>query len=290
MKEIQLFLTELKLKGRMSDNTIRSYSLDLNKFEKFYEKKGLSRAADVTSLFLDEYIEELKKSGIADATLARNLVSIKAFLKYLFKAEIISYNLADDITSPKVSHGKLEILTRTQVLSLLEAPDDKSPIGQRDKAILYLLYGAGLRVSELINVKVSDLDMQIGSIEVKTPKQDRVVPFDKKTKSILTSYLNEGRRHLITGAFEELLFVNYKGTMMSRQGVWKMIKKYAHIAGIDGNFSPEIIRHSFAAHMIEKGADTEAVQYMLGQVSPYSMNRYTKGTKDYIRDVYDSTH
>jgi integrase/recombinase XerD len=290
MEEVQKYITELKLEGRMSENTIRSYAVDLNKVASFAHEKGIFSGEELTSDFLAEYIEKLKDEGKSASTIARKIVSIKSFCKYLCGVKKLKYDISENLKSPKVEGKAPEILTRTQIKKLFEMPESNSPKGQRDLAILNLLYATGIKVSELAKLKLEDLDMQIGSIEVRGAKRERMIPFDKATRDVLMSYLNEGRRHLITSTSESLLFVNYKGESISRQGLWKMLRTYAKEAGLDMTITPEMLRHSFAAHMVERGADLDAVQFMMGHVSPSSMKKYAKETKDYIRDVYNSTH
>jgi len=289
MEEIQQFITELKIKGRMSDNTIRSYALDLNMFEAYAAEKNVSAGKEISADLLNAYISQIEE-GKSASTIARTIVSLKGFCRYLVENKIIKFNVSEDLRAPKVSIKAPEILTRTQIKRLFEAANNKSPKGQRDLAILHLLYATGMKVSEAIRINLDDLDIQIGSVEIRDTKKVRVIPFDKETKEILLSYLQEGRRHFITSTSENLLFVNYKGGPMSRQGIWKMIKKYSDAAKLEVTITPEILRHSFAAHMIERGADIDAVQFMMGHVSSSAMKRYERETKDYIRDVYNSTH
>ncbi|WP_035792870.1 tyrosine-type recombinase/integrase [Butyrivibrio sp. AE3006] len=290
MDEISHFITELKLEGRMSENTVRSYQTDLKKFEWYLQDNGLVDILLINEKQLKEYVDSISKQGYSAATLARNIVSLKAFFKTQAKQGRMPYDISENLTAPKVELPKTVILTRKQIELLLSIPDSKSPKGQRDSAMLELMYATGIKVSELIKAKVSDLDMQVGSIECKSDKKDRIIPFDKRTRKALVRYLQDGRRHLIKSNLEELLFVNYQGEPMSRQGVWKIVKRYADYAEIDAQITPESLRHSFAAHLVERGADVDAVQEMLGHVTAASTNRYVKENKNYIRDVYNQTH
>ncbi len=290
MDEIQNFITELKLEGRMSDNTIRSYQTDLKKMFSYMEANGYADMTSVSEKTLGEYVDRIKEKELSPSTIARNIVSIKAFFKSIYKKEMIPYDISENIKAPKVTLPEIAILTRTQIEELLSLPDTKSPKGQRDSAMLELMYATGIKVSEVIGLKVSDLDMQIGNATCRGTKTDRTIPFDKRAKDSLFRYLQDGRRHLIKSNLEELLFVNYQGESMSRQGVWKMVKEYAKRAGIQSKITPEILRHSFAAHLIERGADLDAVQQMMGHVSSLSTGRYAKENKDYIRNVYNQTH
>lgn len=274
----------------MSENTVRSYQADLKKFEWYLQDNGLVDVLLINEKQLKEYVDSISKQGYSPATLARNIVSLKAFFKTQAKQGRMPYDISENLTAPKVELPKTVILTRKQIDLLLSIPDSKSPKGQRDSAMLELMYATGIKVSELIKAKVSDLDMQVGSIECKSDKKDRIIPFDKRTRKALVRYLQDGRRHLIKSNLEELLFVNYQGEPMSRQGVWKIVKRYADYAEIDAQITPESLRHSFAAHLVERGADVDAVQEMLGHVTSASTNRYVKENSNYIRDVYNQTH
>ena len=290
MDEIREFITELRFEGRMSENTIRSYQTDLKKLKDFADGIGKEDIVRLTEKELKTYIESLAQRHYSPATLARNIVSVKALFKHLYKKEQIKIDIAENLTAPRVELPKITVLTRKQIEMLMATPDTKSAKGQRDAAMLELMYATGIKVSELITAKISDLDMQIGCIECRSDKKDRIIPFDKKARKALTRYLQDGRRHLIKKSSEELIFVNYQGEALSRQGVWKTVKKYAEEAGIKTQITPEILRHSFAAHMVERGADIEAVKEMMGHISLATTGRYARENRDYIRDVYNQTH
>ncbi|WP_044914866.1 MULTISPECIES: tyrosine-type recombinase/integrase [unclassified Butyrivibrio] len=290
MKEIQDFITECKLSGKMSQSTMKSYSCDIKKLQDYLQKSGISEISEITEKVLKAHLDNLSGKGYSSATIARNIVSIKALFRYLVKNKIINIDATENLTAPKVELPKANVLTRTQIEELLGMPDTRTAKGQRDSAMLELMYATGIKVSELISAKVSDIDMQLGNILCISDKKERIIPFDRRTKSVLTRYLQDGRRHLIKSTDEELLFINYQGEAMSRQGVWKLVKKYALQAGIEVPITPEALRHSFAAHLVERGADIEAVQIMMGHVSPTSTVRYAKENRDYIRDVYNRTH
>ena len=290
MDEIQDFITELRIRGRMSDNTIRSYSLDLNMFDEYVSKIGINKASGLTEDILTDYIMLAENSGKSSSTIARMIVSVRGFCKYLVDKGILKFNISENLRAPKVFVKSPDILTRTQIRKLFDVIDIRTPIGQRDAAIVHLMYATGIKVSEVIGIRLDDLDMQVGSVEIRNAKKERIIPFDKETRDILISYLQEGRRHIITSPSENLLFVNYRGESVSRQGIWKLIKKYSDAAELDIDITPENLRQSFAAHMIERGADIDAVHFMMGHVSASSMKRYERETKDYIRDVYNSTH
>ncbi|WP_026526659.1 tyrosine-type recombinase/integrase [Butyrivibrio sp. VCD2006] len=290
MKEIQDFTNECLKSGGMSQNTLKSYQCDLSKLENYVDSLGITEIGKVSEKVLKDHLGQLSEKGYSPATIARNIVSIKALFKYLVKNEIVAIDASENLIAPKVELPKANVLTRRQIEDLLDMPDARTAKGQRDSAMLELMYATGIKVSELIGIKISQLDMQIGSIACKNNKTERIIPFDKRTKAVLTRYLQDGRRHLITRTDEELLFINYQGEAMSRQGVWKLVKSYARQADIKVPITPEALRHSFAAHLVERGADIEAVQFMMGHVSPVSTNRYARENRDYIRDVYDRTH
>lgn len=290
MKEIQDFIIECIKSGSMSQNTLKSYQCDLSKLESYVNEIGITDIGKISEKVLKEHLDRLSEKGYSPATIARNIVSIKALFKYLVRREVIAIDASENLVSPKVELPKANVLTRRQVDDLLGMPDVRTAKGQRDSAMLELMYATGIKVSELIAIKISQLDMQLGSLICKNNKTERTIPFDKRTKNVLSRYLQDGRRHLITSTDEELLFINYQGDAMSRQGVWKLVKSYAKQADIQVPITPEALRHSFAAHLVERGADIEAVQIMMGHVSPVSTNRYARENRDYIRDVYDRTH
>ncbi len=290
MNEIADFITECRLSGKMSRSTISSYQCDLNKLQNYLNEIQITEIAKVTEKVLKNHLSNLANKGYSSATIARNIVSIKALFKHLIKDGIIAIDASENLVAPKVELPKALVLTRRQIEELMRMPDVKTAKGQRDAAMLELMYATGIKVSELIKAKVSDIDMQLGNIECVNDKKERIIPFDKRTKTVLMRYLQDGRRHLIKRTDEELLFINYQGEAMSRQGVWKLVKRYAEQAGIKVPITPEALRHSFAAHLVERGADIEAVQIMMGHVSPISTVRYARENRDYIRDVYDRTH
>lgn len=290
MDVIRDFITECKLSDHMSVNTTKSYQCDLNKLQEYLTDVGITEASKITEKVLKDHLEQLSKKGYSPATMARNIVSIKALFKHMVKNNIVSIDASENLVAPKVELPKANVLTRKQIEDLMSMPDVRTAKGQRDSAMLELMYATGIKVSELISVKVFDVDMRLGNIECKNGKKDRIIPFDKRTRDVLQRYLQDGRRHLIKSTDEELLFINYQGEPMSRQGVWKLVKGYATLAGIQVPITPEALRHSFAAHLVERGADIEAVQLMMGHVSPVSTVRYARDNHDYLRDVYDRTH
>ena len=290
MDVIQDFITECKLSGHMSQNTAKSYQCDLNKLQDYLNEHNITEVSGITERVLKDHLEILSQKGYSPATMARNIVSIKALFKHLVKGEIVAIDASENLVAPKVELPKANVLTRKQIEDLMNMPDTRTAKGQRDSAMLELMYATGIKVSELIAVKVSDIDMQLGNIECRSDKKDRTIPFDKRTKEVLQRYLQDGRRHLIKSTDEELLFINYQGDAMSRQGVWKLVKGYASQAQIKVPITPEALRHSFAAHLVERGADIEAVQIMMGHVSPVSTVRYARENRDYLRDVYDRKH
>ncbi len=290
MREIQDFINECIKSGAMSQNTLKSYQCDLAKLESYADELGITEASRITERVLKDHLARLSEKGYSPATIARNIVSIKALFKNLLKKEVIAIDVSENLIAPKVELPKANVLTRKQIDDLLSMPDARTAKGQRDSAMLELMYATGIKVSELISIRISQLDMQIGNLICKNNKTERIIPFDKRTRTVLSRYLQDGRRHLINSTEEDLLFINYQGEAMSRQGVWKLVKSYAKQADIKVPITPEALRHSFAAHLVERGADLEAVQIMMGHVSPVSTNRYARENRDYIRDVYDRTH
>ncbi len=251
--------------------------------------QGITDITKVTGTTLNSYMLFLEKSGSAPASITRNIASIKTFYNYLFQKRIIDENPTLTLKTPKVDKKLPDILTVTETDKLLNQPDLKSAKGLRDKAMLELLYATGIRVSELISLNLNDVNLKLGYIVCNTGSKERIVPFGKNAKHSLSSYLKSSRNELLKGNDSSYLFTNCSGKAMSRQGFWKLIKHYGEMAGIDTEITPHILRHSFAVHMVENGADLHAVQKMLGHSDISSTQLYTNMSTR-LREVYAQAH
>lgn len=287
--EVQSFIAYLEADKGASKNTILSYKRDLQKLDEYLAKQGINDAARVTDTTLNSYVLFLEKNGSAPSSISRNIASIKAFFGYLFQEKKINDNPALKLKAPKIEKKFPEILTIQETDTLLEQPNGKTAKGIRDKAMLELLYATGIRVSELIGLKVIDVNVKLGYIICNAGEKERVIPFGTKAKSALVDYLKSARTELLHGNESEYMFINCSGKEMSRQGFWKLIKYYGEKAGIKSELTPHTLRHSFAAHMVENGADLRAVQEMMGH-SDISTTQVYLNMNSRLRDVYVKAH
>lgn len=289
--EIKSFIEYMKEVKQISRNTEVSYQRDLLQLAAFMEDKGITEVEKVTKTVLNSYILYMEKEGKATTTISRVLASIKAFFNYEFKKGNIKRDPAELLKAPKIEKKAPVILTVDEVNRLLEQPSGHAPKEIRDKAMLELLYATGIRVSELIHLKVSDVNLPVGFIICRDGNKERTIPFGKVAKQSLSDYINYARSSLLKGEESEWLFTNCSGNSMSRQGFWKIIKFYGDKAGIQADITPHTLRHSFAAHLIRGGADIKAVQAMLGHSDMATTQMYMLYTqKDTMRETYGGAH
>lgn len=285
-KELQDFISYLHNIKKTSANTEMSYKRDLSKVEKYMAIQGLTDVTKITATHLQSYILYLEKNGFAAATVSRNVASIKALFHYLFKNGSITEDVSESLKAPKIEKKLPEILTTDEVNKLLDQPRGSSPKESRDRAMLELLYATGIRVSELINLKTTDINFQVGYIICRDAHKERVIPFGAPAKRALTDYLKNARAILLADQTSDVLFTNCSGQPMSRQGFWKLVKFYAKKAGITADITPHTLRHSFAAHLVENGADLRSVQEMLGHSDISTTQIYANMSQNKIREVY----
>ena len=262
--EIVKFVEYLKEEKGASENTRVSYRRDLMQMAAYLEITGIAEPAKVTKTMLNSYVLYLEKEGKASTTVSRTLASMKAFFNYEFKQGVIKKDPAETIRAPKIEKKAPTILTIDEVNRLLAQPSGTSAKEVRDRAMLELLYATGIRVSELIHLELSDVNMSIGFITCRDENKERTVPFGRVAKEALVKYLDSARGELLKGNESRWLFTNCSGGSMSRQGFWKIMKYYGNKAGIEEDITPHTLRHSFAAHLIGNGADMKAVQTMMG--------------------------
>jgi integrase/recombinase XerD len=285
------FLSHLRVERGLSENTVSSYASDLIKYyghlARIKKMPLLVKREDIA-----EYTGVLKKEkGLAARTIARNLSAIKMFYRFLITEGKLTENparLLDPIKLP----GRLPgTLSHQEVDSLLAAPDIKTDIGQRDSAMLELLYATGLRVSELVGLHLVNVSLEPGYVRsIGKGSKERIVPMGDKARDALRLYLNYGRRELIKGGNTPFLFLNAKGSSMSRQGFWKIIKKYGIMAGITKRITPHSLRHSFATHLLEGGADLRSVQIMLGHSDISTTQIYTHVSRERLKRIHEKYH
>lgn len=285
---IQDFIEYLKSR-QVSKNTLVSYERDINQLVSHLNQID-KKMIDATSEDLQNYVVYMQTIGKSNATISRSVASIKAFYKYLVKNKIIEENIAEELVAPKVEKKELTILTPKEVECLLEQPSSTDLKGQRDKAMLEVLYATGIRVTELISIKVSDVNLHSGYIRVKKKNKERVIPIGNVALKCLSEYIENVRPLLIKTEEEETLFINANGQKMTRQGFWKILKQYKEQAKIEKDLTPHTIRHSFAVHLLQNGAEVKMVQEILGHTDVASTLMYTQMADMKLRDEYLKAH
>lgn len=287
---IQEFIQYLHNVKKMSHNTEVSYERDLKKMCTWLNEQGIGSVNQVTRTNLNSYMLYLEREQLAPATVSRSVAAIRAFFQYQVKEHQLAADPSEGLKPPKVEKKMPEILTVEEVDLLLAQPDDKSSKGIRDKAMLELLYATGMRVSELIHLNLSDVNMQLGYITCTEHEKDRIVPFGNTAKRALERYTKEARGALLSAHEEACLFLNCSGKPMSRQGFWKVLKGYVNQAGIMADITPHTLRHSFATHLLQNGADLKSVQEMLGHSDISTTQMYLNMGIYKMRDVYTRAH
>ncbi len=286
---IDQFLNYMRIERGVSENTIEAYGRDLRGLIDFIEKEGIP-CQKINIHLLSNYIAYLSKR-LSRRSLARNISAIRTFFKFLVLEGVIEENPARFLEVPKVSKTLPGILNEHEIELLLNQPSDSTPIGIRDKAMIELLYATGVRVSELVHLRISDVDLSVGYIKVKGKgSKERFVPIGEKAVSVLKEYINKARSKFDKKKGSPYLFLNNRGKPFSRQGFWKMLKSYAKKAGIKKRITPHIIRHSFATHLLKNGADLRSVQMMLGHSDISTTQIYTHIDRSYLKEVYNRCH
>ena len=273
--EIANFVEYLKDVEKTSRNTQVSYQRDLLQLCEYLEGQGIYEVSKVTRTSLNSYILYLEREGKATTTISRVLASIKAFFHYEFSMGNIKRDPAELLKAPKIEKKAPVILTVEEIEALMAQPCGRNAKEIRDKAMLELLYATGIRVSELVHLKLEDVNLNVGFITCRDQQKERMVPFGKVARKALQEYLMNSRGILLKGRESEWLFTNCSGLPMSRQGFWKIIKFYGDKAGIKSDITPHSLRHSFAAHLLRNGADIHAVQAMLGHSDTSTTQAYT---------------
>lgn len=278
--EVDRFEQYLREVKQASENTVQSYRRDLMQMITYLEEKEIREAAKVTKTSLHGYILHMEEQGKAATTISRMMAAMKAFFNYECMQACIRRNPAESLHAPKVEKKAPVVLSVDQVSALLAQPSEQTPKEIRDKAMLALLYATGIRVSELIGIQMEDINMNIGFLVCRDGERERTIPFGRSAKAALEEYLEHARNELLRGKGSDYLFVNCTGGAMSRQGFWKIIKYYGEKAGIEEDITPHTLRHSFAAHLIARGADMRAVQTILGHSDMATTQMYAAYRED----------
>jgi integrase/recombinase XerD len=288
---ISSFLTHIRVEKGLASNTVSAYHRDLAKFSEFAQKRKTSLEA-VRRDDLVDFLAGLYRQKLESKSVARHLVSLRNFFRFAQIQELIRADPSVNLESPKIRRSLPGYLRLDEVERLLEQPDAKTPLGVRDRAMLEILYSAGLRVSELIGLRVSDLDTKVGCVRcIGKGDKERIVPVGKKALGMVEKYLRDSRPKLlgkVTGT--PTLFVNRRGRPLSRVGVWKILSAYGRRAGLRIALTPHMLRHSFATHLLERGADLRSVQLMLGHADISTTQIYTHVVEERLKQVYKAHH
>ena len=289
-EQINGFLNYAQVEKGLARNTLMSYRRDLMKFQDYARAETLS-AGEMNRDHIRQFLERLYSQGLCARSVARHLVSLRNFFKFLVKESVIRRDITAEVDSPQLGRNLPRFLGVREVDALLEQPETSTPIGTRDKAMLELLYATGLRVSELVDLRVDDVDRNLGILRCNGKGgKERVIPAGKSSLSAVESYLNLGRTKLVHGKSVPYLFVNHRGGKLSRTGFWKILVRYGRAAGIPGSLNPHVVRHSFATHLLERGADLRSIQLMLGHSDISTTQIYTHVLKERLKHVYYAHH
>jgi len=291
MNHLRPFLDHLAIERGLSPRTLDAYGRDIGRLLEFLEGRGVSRPGEATAGDLREFVYHLKDQGLQATSIRRNLSAIRTFYAFLIAEGVVVTDPTERLESPVVWRRLPDVLSRAEVERLLEAPNLGDKFYWRDKALLELAYASGVRVSELISVRIRDLDLEEGFAQVfGKGSKERLVPIGESAVRALRVYLRELRPVLERGAGKGVVFLNGRGTPLTRMGVWKILQLHVERAGIQKRVTPHTLRHTFATHLLEGGADLAAVQEMLGHADISTTQIYTHVDRQYLRDVHRKFH
>ena len=290
MDDITRYSTYLEREKRASRNTVTSYLRDINQFADYLKRSQRCSLRQAKVEMVQGYMNWMLNDGKSAASVTRFLASVKSFYNFLLAEGSVDANPAKGLTAARAERKYPEILTSREVETFLDQPRCVDSKGFRDHAMLELLYATGIRVSELISLNLDDLNLSAGFIRCRSKGKERIIPLYHTAVKALQDYVKNIRPHLIADNGEEALFVNMSGERMSRQGFWKIIKCYQEKAGIEKDITPHTLRHSFAVHLLENGADLRSIQEMLGHADISSTQIYTHVVKRQLKDVYQKAH
>ena len=288
-KQVKLFLDFLKDDKKLSDNTLQSYRRDIEQYEKYVSDNKINYLK-VTEETILEYMEYLREENKKESTISRSLASIRSFYQYLIRVKKIKKDPTMTIESPKISKRTPNILTSKEVELLLDQPKDVDLKGTRDKAMLEFAYATGMRVTEMISLDIDDVKLDEGYVVCRGRSKSRNIPLGSMSLKALKEYIDDARPYLIRDESEEALFVNVNGTRLTRQGFWKIVKYYKEQAHIEKDIPPHVLRHSFATHLLQNGADLKAIQTMLGHSDISSTQVYMQFQDPGIKNEYKKAH
>ena len=290
--QLQDFMHYLTIEKGLAKNTLLSYKRDLDSYRKFLKKQGMTDWNEVARIHIVQFLSKLKDDGKSPKTLARHTASIRSFHQFLLREHVAETDPSVHIESPQTQKSLPKVLSPEETEALLDAPDVTDVFGKRDKAILELLYATGMRVSELIDLNIDNVHMEMGFVRcIGKGNKERIIPVGQLALKAIHTYLMEARPELSNKtAKTDALFLNHHGGRLTRQGLWKIIKRLAEEADIQKPLTPHTLRHSFATHLLMNGADLRAVQEMLGHADISTTQIYTHVTNVRLKDVYSKFH
>ena len=288
-KHIKQFLDFLQNEKKLSNNTLQSYNRDINQYKEYLEKNNINYLK-VDNEQINTYMKYLQDIGKKTSTISRNLASIRSFYQYLIRIKKIKHDPTENIQSPKVEKRVPSVLTSQEVELLLDQPKDVDLKGTRDKAMLEVAYATGMRVTEIISLNVEDVHLEEGYVTCKNVGKQRNIPLGSISIKALKEYIDEARPIMIKDENETALFVNVNGKRLTRQGFWKIVKYYKEQAHITKDITPHVLRHSFATHLLQNGADLKAIQTMLGHSDISSTQVYMQFQDSGLKNIYKKAH
>ena len=276
----------------LDKNTVVSYERDLKSYTKYLQKvEGITSFHDVTRMHIVNFLHHLKENNKSSKTMARHIASVRSFHQFLLRERVVEHDPSVHIETPQAERKLPKVLSIDEVEALLQIPKATSAFGIRDKAMLELLYATGLRVSELIELNITDVHLTMGFVRcIGKGNKERIIPLGSLAAEAIQHYIEKGRPELLGKKTAEALFLNHHGNRLSRQGFWKILKRLAKEANIQKELTPHTLRHSFATHLLENGADLRAVQEMLGHADISTTQIYTHVSKTRLKDVYKQFH
>lgn len=287
---VEGFLLHLRTERRLSPHTVAAYAVDLRRFADFLERTGGCVTAFGRAAYLD-YLSFLRDSGVSARTAARHVSSLRSFFRYLAREGVVEATPLSDARAPRVGRPLPKYLTVSEVLALLDAPDQRTAEGLRDRAMLALLYACGLRAGEIVTLRLENVDMNAGFLRVSGKRsKERIVPVAGEALAALARYLKEGRPVFLRSGASCALFLSRRGRPLTRQALWVRTARWARAAGLSGKVSPHTLRHSFAGHLLAGGADLRAVQTMLGHADIATTQIYTHVTPERLREIHGRHH
>ena len=288
-KDIKNFLEFIKSDKKLSKNTLESYQRDILQYQEYLEEKKINYK-EVNNENVLGYLDYLKGLDKKASTISRHLASIRLFYQYLLKNKIVKEDPTKGIQSPKIEKKAPSVLSSQEVSLLLEQPNGEGLKSIRDKAMLEVAYATGMRVTEIISLNVSDIDIESSLVTCKNENNQRIIPLGKLSLSALKEYMTIARPNMIKDDNETALFVNVNGKRLTRQGFWKIIKFYKEQAHITKDITPHVLRHSFATHLLQNGADLKSIQTMLGHSDISSTQVYMQFQDDSLKNIYNKAH